>query len=182
MELILILVASAIYALLHMANVWVFQSFEISSHVNLIYLPAFLRVFYVLVLGRLNGFIAIFLGGLMLGNALYEPDFIWAANNACAALAPVCAYSLLTRWLRRPVDLTSLRELLQLTLLYGLFSTLLHHLFWTFFDPLQWHDPVQLMAMAAGDWVGCLIGVGLMKAAIDRFGLPEGKFNPPFKD
>ena len=182
MEYILILVSSAIYALLRLFDVWLFQPFEISSHVNWIYLPAFLQVFYVLVLGRLNGFIAIFLGGLIVGNALHEPNFIWVANNVCAALAPVCAYSLLTRWLRRPVDLTSLRELLQLTLFNGLFSTLLHHLFWTFFDPQQWHDPTQLMVMAAGHLVGCLIVVGLMKAVIDRFGLPKRKFNHPFKD
>ena len=182
LEFVLILAASVIYALVHLANGWLFQSFEVSPHVNWIYLPAFLQVFYVLVLGRLNGFIAIFLGGLMVGNALDEPHFIWVTNSVCAALAPILAYTLMTRWLRRPIDLTSLRDLLQLTFVYGLFITLLHHLFWTFFDPLQWHEPVQIVAMAVGDWVGCLIGAGIMKAAVDRIGLPEGKFNPPSKD
>jgi hypothetical protein len=36
--------------------------------------------------------------------------------------------------------------------------------------------------MATGDLFGCLIGVGLMKAAIDRFGLPSALSKSPQQD
>ncbi len=182
MEFVLILSAAALYAVTHRLNGWLFQWVEISNHISWVYMPAFLRLLYVLVLGRVNGFIAIFWGGLMLSSAFAEPGIVMLANNVCAALAPVLACIAIARWHQRDVNLNSLGDLMQLTIVYCLFNALLHHLTWFIVDPLQWHDASQVAGMVMGDFFGCLIGVGLMKAAIDRFGLPQVRVKTPPRD
>jgi hypothetical protein len=182
MEFLMIFAAAALYAVVRMTNDWLFQSFEISAQINWIYLPAFLRVFYVLVLGRVNGFLAIFFGGLMLGQATFSTPIHWLANNVGAALSPVLAFLIFEFWLRRPINLSSLRELLQVCLIYCLCNTLLHHLMWALLDTSQFHQPLQVLGMMMGDFLGCLIGVGVMKVAIDRFGLPKDRFGSSSQD
>ena len=49
MNLILIGSFSALYLAIHLLNSLLFQSIEITSHVSMVYLPAFLRLFNVLV-------------------------------------------------------------------------------------------------------------------------------------
>ena len=172
MEFVLILVAAAVFALVHILNGWMFQWVEISNHISWVYLPAFLRLFYVLVLGRVNAFIAIFTGGVLLATQFSEPGIVMLGNNVSAGLAPVLASIAVERWNQRPIGLNSIRDLLQLSIVYCLLNALLHHVVWFIVDPSQWREPVQIAGMAMGDFFGCLIGVGLMKAAIDRFGLP----------
>ena len=179
MEFLLILVMAAFFALVHIFNGWLFQSFEMTPHVAWVYLPAFLRLFYVLVMGRLNGYIAIFLGGLLLASQYEGLNGLSILNNACSASAPVLACVGFEQWQRRRVNLSSLRDLLQFTVMYCVLNALLHHVMWALFDPSQWRDPLQVASMVTGDFLGCLIGVGLMKAAIDRFGLPQGLAKPP---
>jgi hypothetical protein len=184
MEFVLILVSAAFYALAHLLNGWLFHWFEISNHISWVYLPGFLRLFYVLVLGRVNGFIAIFSGGLILANfnPNVEPGIVMLANNACSALAPVLACIVFARWHGRTVRLSSLKDLLQFTVIYSILNTVLHHATWFILDTSQWHEPLQVASMALGDFFGALIGVGLMKAAIDRFGLPQARRKSPTQD
>jgi len=182
MEFVLILAAGAFYALAHVLNSWLFHWVEISNHITWVYLPGFLRLLYVLVLGRLNGFIAIFLGGLMLANVNAESGMLVLANNVCSGIAPVLACVAFERLHGRMVGLSSLKDLLQFTVIYSVLNTVLHHLTWFILDASQWHEPLQVATMALGDFLGALIGVGLMKAAIDRFGLPRAKRKPPPQD
>ena len=173
---------AAFFAVVHVANGWLFQSLEITSHVSWVYLPAFLRLFYVLVMGRLNGFIAIFAGGLMLGVHNEGLTVLSMINNACSAASPVLACVIFEFWHRRRVALSSLHDLLQFTLVYCLLNALLHHFVWSLFDNAQLREPLQAAIMVTGDLLGCLIGVGLMKAAIDRFGLPSALSKSPHQD
>jgi hypothetical protein len=182
MVFLMIFAAAVLYAVVRLTNDWLFQSLEISAQINWIYLPAFLRVLYVLVLGRVNGFLAIFFGGLMLGHTTYSTPVHWLANNVGAAFSPVLAFLIFEFRLRRPVDLSSLRELLQVSLIYCVCNTLLHHVMWAVLDPSQFHHPLQVLGMMMGDFLGCLIGVGLMKVAIDRFGLPKDRFGSSSQD
>jgi len=179
LEFILILVCACVYAAVHMGNAWLFQWLEISSHISWVYLPAFLRLFYILVLGRLNGFLAIFVGGLILNSSFDEPTFTAIFNNVCSGLSPILACVCFERWHRRRVQLSAWSDLLQLTVIYCLVNALVHHLSWAALDPSQFHERLQLAAMVVGDFLGCLVGVGLMKAAIDRFGLPQGGSHSP---
>lgn len=182
MEFVLILVAGAFFALVHIFNGWLFQWVEISNHISWVYLPAFLRLFYVLVLGRVNGFIAIFAGGLMLATQFSEPGIVMLANNVCAGLAPVLASIAVQRWNQRAIGLDSIRDLLQFSVVYCALNALLHHVVWFIVDPSQWREPLQIAGMVMGDFFGCVIGVGLMKAAIDRFGLPTWRSNTKHLD
>jgi hypothetical protein len=68
-NLILIGSFSALYLVVHLANSWVFQSIEITSHVSMVYLPAFLRLFNVLVLGAVKGSFTV---GRSLGDEVFE--------------------------------------------------------------------------------------------------------------
>jgi ABC-type anion transport system duplicated permease subunit len=182
MEFVLILFSAVFYALAHLFNSWLFHWIEISNHISWVYLPGFLRLFYVLVLGRVNGFIAIFLGGMLLANPNAEPGIVMLANNVCSALAPVLACIAFERWRGRTVSLSSLKDLLQFTVIYSILNTVLHHLTWFILDASQWHEPLQVATMVLGDLFGAVIGVGLMKAAIERFGLPQTQHKSPNQD
>ena len=175
MEFFVLVAAAGVFALTHLANGWVFQTFELSPHISWVYIPAFLRLLYVLVLGGVNGFIAIFLGGVLLSLSASEPAIVVLSNNVCSSLAPVLACLAFEHWRHRAVNLSSLQDLVQVTLVYCILNAVLHHLTWWIVDPSQWHAPLQVASMVMGDFFGCLIGVGLMKATIDRFGLPSGR-------
>lgn len=173
MNILLILVFAAIYPLVHLGNGLFFHSFEISPHISLIYMPAFLRLFHVLVLGPFKGSLATVLGGLLLMNQVGEASHLVVMNNLCSAAGPLIALALFKLHFKRAVHLSSLKDLFILTLLYCLANALVHHVMWSIFDPTQLKEPQQLWMMMTGDFLGCLIGVGLMKWVVDRFELPN---------
>ena len=63
-EIFLTLLSALSYPLIHVANGWIFSSLEITPNVGLIYLPAFIRMLNVLVLGKVKGTLATALGGI----------------------------------------------------------------------------------------------------------------------
>ena len=173
LNIFLIFAFAAVYPLIHMGNGFLFRELEISSHVSLVYMPAFLRLFHVLVLGPIKGSLATILGGFLLMNQIGEASHLVIMNNLCSAAGPLMALALFNLHFKRPVGLSSLKDLFVLTLLYCLANALVHHVMWSIFDTSQLKTPFQFWTMVAGDLFGCLIGVGLMKLAIDRFGLPN---------
>ena len=172
MNFVLIVGFASLFALTHVANGWVFQTFEISAHVGLVYMPAFLRLFNVLVLGPIKGSLATCLGGALLLLHFNDEPLLGALNIVCSLSGPLLALGFFRSYVQRPVNLGSLRDLVLLTVVSCVFNTLLHHAVWIWIDPAQVGTPWQWLWMGLGDFAGCLIGVGLMKWAIDRFGLP----------
>ena len=162
-----------LFAVVHMANGWVFQSFEISPHVGLVYLPAFLRLFNVLILGVVKGSLATLIGGVLLLVYFNDEPVAGVLNVLCSLSGPLLALGLFRLVFKRPVHLGALRDLVILAALSCLFNSSLHHAVWTWIDPAQVSTPWQWLWMGLGDFAGCIIGVGLMKWAIDRFGLPS---------
>lgn len=63
MNFLLIILFAIIFPVVHIVNGWVFKFAEVSPHIGLIYLPAFMRLANVLILGRANGTVATLLGG-----------------------------------------------------------------------------------------------------------------------
>jgi hypothetical protein len=170
-NLLLIAGFSALYLAIHVLNSWLFQSIEITSHVSMVYLPAFLRLFNVLVLGAVKGSFATLLGGVLVMKYLNEPTVIGLLNTVCSMFGPLLALLLFRVRFQRPVDLNSLRDLVLLAIACSVINPLLHHATWSVFDPAHPVSAAQLFQMVVGDFMGCLIGAGLMKFTVERLNL-----------
>ena len=156
--------AGTLYCAMHLLNNWLFKAIEVSGHINVIYLPAFIRLASVLILGLEWGTLGIAIGGLMLLSWSADAN-IWIALANLVVSASVAAVSVLVlqALLRRRLSVTRLLDLLQLSVLYALLNALLHHLVWSVVDPLQLLYPMQVLHMALGDILGVLIGALLLR-------------------
>lgn len=166
MNALLIILFALLYPVVHVANGWIFKFAEITPHIGLIYLPAFLRLANVLILGPFRGTLATWLGGLLLMEYFGEDSVLALLNNLCSAGGPLVALVLFHLHYRRSVELTSLQELGWLTLLYALANAALHHAMWSALAPSKLEAPIQFLWMIVGDILGTLLGAYLMKWAI----------------
>ena len=160
MHFVLILALAVLYPAVHILNAWLFDFANINSHVSLIYLPAFLRVFNLLVMATV-------LGGLILLSHFNEPLLLGLMNIACSSLSPVVALFGFRVFFQRRVQLSSLRDLSTLTLVYCICNSLIHHATWQVLNPNHDFDATTAAWMFVGDLNGALIGAYLMKAMID---------------
>jgi len=67
---------------------------------------------------------------------------------------------------RRDVELTSLKDLTVLTLIYALSNAVLHHGMWSIVDRSNLVEPSQMVWMILGDIFGALLGAYIMKWGI----------------
>lgn len=169
MNALLIIVFSLIFPITHIANGWIFEFAEVSSHISLIYLPAFVRLANVLVLGPLKGTLATFMGGLLLAQTFDEPFVASTLNICCSASGPLISLCIFKMYSRRNVHLTSIKDLGVLTLMYALSNAVLHHLVWSVVDPSKLSEPIQVVWMVLGDIFGALLGAYLMKWCILKY-------------
>lgn len=169
MHYVLIGLLAAAFPLLHIANGHLFHFAEISPHIGLVYLPAFLRLFNMLVLGPRDGTLATVLGGLLLMQHFDESPTVGLINVLCSASGPLVALGLFRLHFQRACELTSLKDLSILTLLYALANAVLHHTAWSLWEPQRLQSPTQMLWMTVGDVTGTLIGAYLMRFAIQRY-------------
>ncbi len=169
MQWILMASLGLAYPLLHVANGVVFQFAEVSPHIGLIYLPAFLRPFNVLVLGPRDGTLATLLGGALLMRYFDDSTPVALLNIVCSAGGPLVALALFRLYFKRPHDLSALKDLTVLTLIYAPANALLHHLMWSLLAPEQLARPTQVLWMVLGDLTGALLGAYAMRYAIRRY-------------
>jgi len=170
-ELFLILLSAFVYASLHLLNAWIFSSLEITPHVSLIYLPAFIRLLNVLVLGKVRGTLATALGGIFLMQVFSDHSLIGFLNVLCSAAGPLLAVLVFRFYTGRDVRLLSLKDLGTVTIGYCIANAIVHHLVWMLFDPRQLVAPHQLLWMMLGDFNGALIGAYALKWAATRFNI-----------
>jgi hypothetical protein len=168
-ELLLIPIFALLFALLHVVTDNFLDFAEITPHVSLIYLPAFLRLLHVLLLGKFRGTLATVLGGIFLMQGLDGINLVGFMNVACSALGPLLALWLFERIHGRPVSLTSLKDLCLVTVVYCAANAGFHHLVWTIFDPRQLASPEMVVWMMLGDLNGALIGAYALKWLAGRF-------------
>lgn len=155
---ILVAVAAGLYCLTHLANSWLFSWFEVSEHINFVYLPSFLRLANVLVLGMLWGTCATAFGGMLL--------FIWSSDNLAlsvcnmlvSASSAALAVVLMQFMQKRTLAMTLVSDLLKLALLYSVLNALAHHALWSVLDTSQLIESNQLMYMVIGDINGAILG------------------------
>jgi hypothetical protein len=169
MNALLILVLALAYPMVHIANGFVFSFAEITPHIGLVYLPAFMRLFNVLVLGPLAGTLATFLGGMLLMRYFDEGLTLALLDVGCSAGGPLVALCLFKAGWRRDVDLSSLKDLTLLTLMYAPSNALLHHLMWSWLDPSRLTSPSQLLWMTLGDLLGALLGAYVLRWGVRRY-------------
>jgi hypothetical protein len=148
----------------HLLNAWLFQAIAISDHISLIYLPAFFRLFNVLVLGLLWGTLGTAIGGVLLLAWTHDATLWIGLFNICVS-AGVAAISvvLLQVLLRRRLSITRLNDLLLLSVLYALMNALMHHVLWTVVDPSQLLYPRQVFEMMLGDLGGAVLGAWVLR-------------------
>lgn len=172
-DIALIIGLAIVFPLLHEANSWLFAFAEISPNIGLIYLPAFLRLLNVLILGKFKGTLAGLLGGMILilvnDEALTTLNL---ANVVCSSAGPLIAVLLFEHWHKRSVNLLSLKDLGQVTLIYCLANALVHHLAWALISPSHLRSPEQVLWMVIGDLLGTLAGAYLLKWTAGRLRRP----------
>ena len=156
--------AGVLFCASHLFNAWLFQAVAISDHISLIYLPAFFRLFNVLVLGLLWGTLGTAIGGVLLLAWTHDATLGIGLFNICVS-AGVAAVSvvMLQVLLRRRLSITRLNDLLLLSVLYALMNALMHHVLWTIVDPSQLLYPRQVFEMMLGDLGGAVLGAWLLR-------------------
>lgn len=169
MNALLIIAFAVLFPLVHIANGWFFKFAEISPHISLIYLPAFLRLANVLILGPRNGTLATVFGGVLLMRTFDDNSVAGLLNIGCSAFGPVVALVIFKTYTRRNFELTSLKDLGALTVIYAIANAVLHHLVWSVVDKSQLSEPIQVLWMVLGDIFGALIGAYALKWTISKY-------------
>ena len=179
MNLFLVFVFAVLFPAAHALNVWLFDFANINTNVSLIYLPAFLRLFNLLVMGPVYGTLATLLGGLILMAWLNEPLGFALLNIAASCSGPLVAMMGFRIYFKRRIQLNSLKDLAVVTVAYAICNSLLHHATWLLFDNEQLLDASTSFWMFVGDLNGALFGAYLFKASLDFLEKKGFKFSEP---
>jgi hypothetical protein len=170
-KIIWLALCAPLFAATHLANAWLFDHISVSNHINWIYLPAFLRVAYVLILGPVWGFTAIFVGSSLLGASSNENLLQASLNAGASAIGPVLALVLFRLLKERSLRIAQPSDLMQMCLLYALINAVVHHFCWAYQQPEQLLSVSQLPIMVIGDLAGALLGAFLFTFLMRRSGL-----------
>ncbi len=165
--------AAVLFPLVHLFNDWAFDVFEFSHHISLIYLPAFLRLANVLVLGQAWGTLTTALGGVLL--AAWNNNVTWVEGmnvlaSSTSGLVSVWLFQIIKE---RPVRLLDLKDLVQLVLLYALANALLNHVAWTLVEQDALVTVHQLPMMVVGDFLGAMLGALLFNWVVRKLKLDQ---------
>jgi hypothetical protein len=167
MFIVLIVALAVLLPAIHILNGWMFDFASINTHVSLIYLPAFLRLFNVLVLGPLWGTVTTFLGSVLLMSQFDEPFGYAMLNNVSTCTGPLIALFVYQYQLNRPIKLNSLKDVSVLTLYCSLGNSLVHHMVWYLQNTSSELRYLEALWMFMGDLLGTLLGAYLMKGILD---------------
>lgn len=156
--------AGVLFCAVHLFNAWLFQWGELNQHVNLVYLPSFLRLANVVVLGLFWGTAGTAFGGVLLILWSQDDWLMCLLNIGVSASAAALAVFCLQTALGRRLSVTRLLDLFGLAVLCAIISASFHHLLWAELDPSQLVNPLQLPYMMIGDINGALIGALVLRA------------------
>lgn len=172
-QVVIVAAAAVLFPLVHLFNRWAFEYVEFSHHISLVYLPAFLRLANVLVLGQAWGTLTTALGGILL--ALWNNNVTWVEGMNVLASS---TSGLLSVWLfqiikERPVRLLEMKDLLQLVMLYALMNALLNHVAWSLVEQDALITVHQLPMMVIGDFLGAMLGALLFSWGAKKLKLDQ---------
>ena len=171
---VLMLVGSLVYMSAHLANLWVFEFWEVTPNISWVYLPSFLRLANLLILGPLWGTCATALGGaeLIFLSGQGFNGLAWL-NVLASCSSAVAAYGLLHVVTQRPVALTQLKELLMLAGVYTLINPSLHFILWHAVQAYTDTSLQDFVALAVGDLAGAVLGSMLFVWVVRHTGVAQ---------
>jgi hypothetical protein len=165
--------AAVLFPLVHLFNAWAFEFVEFSNHISLIYLPAFLRLANVLVLGQAWGTLTTALGGVLLAAWNNNVTWVEGVNVLASSTSGLVSVWLFQIIKERPVHLLDLKDLVQLVLLYALNNALLNHVAWTLVEQDALITVHQLPMMVIGDFFGAMLGALLFNCVARKLKLDQ---------
>jgi len=148
-------------------NQSVFEIFSVSENINWIFLPAGLRLFFILVY-RHRVLVGLFLGSLL--ASVYLTQETLSPFTLCLALAStlnplIALYAMekLSTYFNLILQNLTLEAIISLAIIQAFFSTTLHHLiFLGFGKTLHENFLGELLTMFFGDLFGILFMLGLL--------------------
>lgn len=148
-------------------NQSVFEIFSVSENINWIFLPAGLRLFFILVY-RHRALVGLFVGSLL--AAVYLTQETLSPFTLCLALAstlnPLIALYAVEKWTSHfslTLQNLTLEAIMSLAIIQAFFCTTLHHLIFLAFEKtLQENFLSELLTMFFGDLFGILFMMGLL--------------------
>jgi len=169
--LLLTLFAGLLYPAAHFFNDWLFKLIEFTRHVNWIYLPAFLRLANVLVLGSIYGSLATGIGVCVICCIYDNAANVTILNAFASAAGPLISLYVFTIFKHRPIEIAQLRDLIWVAAIYAVMNALTHHIAWAIVEPNELLSTTQIPIMVAGDFAGACLGALLFAALINHTGL-----------
>lgn len=160
-------VALVSFFMFFLINQSMFEIFSINANVSWIFLPAGLRLFFIIVY-RHRALVGLFLGSLL--ASLYVSNDALSSFTICLALAsslnPLIALYFMERWSQH-FNLTlknlGLEAIMSLAILQAFLSTILHHLIFLGFGKIYQENFLgELLAMFFGDLFGIVIMMVLL--------------------
>ena len=152
-------------------NQRVFEIFSVSENISWLFLPAGLRLFFILVY-RHRALVGLFLGSLL--ASIYLTQESLSPFTLLLALAstinPLIALYALEKWttyFNVTLQNLTLEALMSLAIIQAFFCTTLHHLIFLGFEKtLQENFLGELLTMFFGDLFGIVIMMGLLTLAL----------------
>ncbi len=179
MNFLITLTLAVLFSALHALNAWLFEFANLTAHISLIYLPAFLRMFNILVMGPIYGTLATFIAGVILLFWFNEPLSLGLLNIVASCAGPLIAMMGFRIYFKRRVQLTSLKDLAIVTVVYAICNSLLHHTIWSMLGNESFMETNSTLWMLIGDLNGALLGAYLFKASLDYLEKKGFNFSEP---
>jgi hypothetical protein len=172
-----VLISTLLYSALFFFNDWLTETVKYDLGVSWIYLPAGLRLFLILIFG-LSGAIGI-------AAASFAISYFWAFPAdlvTCIGIGLISGFApLLAKWvvvsntqINNDLSNLSMQKILLCIVIYALMSSGFHQ-YWFVLRDLESGSINHFLVMFAGDVVGSILLIALIKYGIDlmRRGAPR---------
>ena len=172
-----VLISALLYSALFFFNDWLTETVKYDLGVSWIYLPAGLRLFLILIFG-LSGAIGIAATSFTISYfGVFPPDLVTCIGiGLISGFAPLMAKWLIVSNIPINNDLSnlSMQKILLCIVVYALMSSGFHQ-YWFVLRDLESGSINHFLVMFAGDVVGSILLIALIKYGIDlmRRGAPR---------
>ena len=171
-------ISTLLYSALFFLNDWLTETLKYDLGVSLIYLPAGLRLFLILIFG-LAGAIGIAFASFTISYfGVFPPDLVTCIGiGLISGFAPLFAKWVVVSntYVSNYLSNLSMQKILLCIVIYALMSSGFHQ-YWFMLRDLESASISHFLVMFAGDVAGSILLIALIKYGIDlmRRGVPRG--------